>query len=140
MGLTVRELAQRLDARLIGDPAGGDREIAGVMPADVAGAMDVTFVTDAKYESAALGSRAGAVIVARPIPGLVAPQLLVEDVNVALIGALTQFAPKCKRPSEGADPSARLGTNVRLGHGVSIGPHAVIDDGVQIGPNTVIAC
>jgi UDP-3-O-[3-hydroxymyristoyl] glucosamine N-acyltransferase len=139
MGLTVRELARRLDARLIGDPAGGDREIGAVMPADVAGAADVTFVTEAKYEAAALKSEAAAVIVARPIQGLAAPQLVVQDVNAALIRALTQFAPKCKPPAEGVDPSARLGANVRLGAGVSIGPHVVIADGVQIGSDTIVA-
>jgi len=139
MGLTVRELAQRLDAQLIGEPAGGDREIGGVMPADAAGAAHVTFVTDAKHEAAALKSEAAAVIVSRPIPGLATPQLLVEDVNVALIRALTQFAPERKCPAEGVDPSACLGANVHLGRGVSVGPHAVIDNGTQIGPNTVIA-
>ena len=139
MGMTVRELAQRLDARLIGGPGDGDREVGAVMPADVAGAGDVTFVTEVKYEAAALKSGAAAAIVGRPIEGLAKPQLLVQDVNVALIQALTQFAPKQKPPVQGVDPSARLGEKVRLGQGVSIGPHAVIDDGVQIGPNTVIA-
>jgi UDP-3-O-[3-hydroxymyristoyl] glucosamine N-acyltransferase len=139
MGLTVGQLAQRLNARLIGEPADADRQVGAVMPADVAGAEDVTFVTDAKYEAAALKSEAAAVIVVRPIAGLAKPQLLVGDVNVALIQALTQFAPKCKPPAEGVDPTARLGARASLGPGVSIGPHVVIDDGVQIGSNTVIA-
>ncbi len=139
MGMTVRELARRLDARLIGKPADGDREVGAVMPADVAGAGDVTFVTDVKHEAAALQSRAAAVIVGRPIDDLAGPQLLVADVNAALIQALTQFAPKQKPPAEGVDRSARLGDKVRLGRGVSVGPFAIIDDGVQIGADTVIA-
>ncbi len=139
MGMTLRELARQLGARLIGDPADGDREVVAVMPADVAGAGDVTFVTDAKYEAAALNSGAAAAIVSRPIEGLGKPQLLVEDVNAALIQALMQFAPRQKLPAAGVDPSARLADNVRLGQGVSIGPCVTIDSGVQIGPNTVIA-
>jgi UDP-3-O-[3-hydroxymyristoyl] glucosamine N-acyltransferase len=139
MGLTVRELARRLNARLIGESADADREVSAVMPADVAGEGDVTFVTEAKYEAAAVKCTAAAVIAARPIEGLARPQLLVEDVNAALIGALAQFAPKYKAPAEGVDPTARLGARVSLGRGVSIGPHVIIDDGVQIGPNSVVA-
>jgi UDP-3-O-[3-hydroxymyristoyl] glucosamine N-acyltransferase len=139
MGLTVRELARRLDARLIGNPGDAERVVAAVMPAGMAGEGDVTFVTEAKYEAAAVKCAAAAVIVARPIKGLARPQLVVEDVNAALIGALTQFAPRCKPPAEGVDPSARLGAKVTLGPGVSIGPHVVIDDGVQIGSNSIIA-
>ncbi|RPJ37550.1 MAG: UDP-3-O-(3-hydroxymyristoyl)glucosamine N-acyltransferase [Planctomycetaceae bacterium] len=138
MGMTVRELAERLGARLIGESADGDRQVGAVMPADVAGTSDVTFVADAKHEAAALQSKAAAVIVSRPIEGLAKPQLLVQDVNAALIQALTQFAPEREPPVEGVDPSARLGENVRLGRGVSIGPYVIIDDNVQIGPNTVI--
>jgi UDP-3-O-[3-hydroxymyristoyl] glucosamine N-acyltransferase len=139
MEMTVRELAQQLEARLIGEPAGADREVVGVMPADVAGEGDVTFVTEAKYEAAAIKSGAAAVIVGRPIEGLAKPQLLVGDVNAALIRALTQFAPQRKPPAEGMDPSARLGKGVHIGRGVSIGPYVIIDDGVQIGPDTVVA-
>ena len=137
--MTVRELARQLEARLIGGPADGDKQVSAVMPADVAGAGDVTFVTDAKHEAAALQSAAAAVIVGRQIEGLTKPQLLVEDVNAALIQALTHFAPKQKPPVEGVDPSARLGKGVRLGRGASIGPCVILDDGVEIGPNTVIA-
>jgi UDP-3-O-[3-hydroxymyristoyl] glucosamine N-acyltransferase len=139
MGITVRDLAQRLEAQLLGEPANADREVGAVMPADVAGEGDVTFVTEAKYEAAALKSAAAAVIVGRPIDRLDKPQLLVADVNVALIGALTQFAPKQRPPVEGVDSSARLGKGVSLARGVSIGPYVIIDDGVQIGPNTVVA-
>jgi UDP-3-O-[3-hydroxymyristoyl] glucosamine N-acyltransferase len=139
MGMTVRELARRLGAQLIATSADGDRNVGAVMPADVAGAGDVTFVADAKYEATALQSGATAVIVGRPIEGLARPQLLVEDVNAALIQALAQFAPEQKPPVEGVDPSARVGQKVLLGPGVSIGPYVIIDDGVQIGPNTVIA-
>ena len=139
MGLTVRELAERLGARLVGTADDGTREVSAVMPADVAGAGDVTFVTDAKYEAAAAQSAAAAVIVARPIEGLTKPQLLVEDVNAALIQALNQFAPEYAPPAPGVDASARVAGTAQLGPGVSVGPHAVIGDHVQIGPETVVA-
>lgn len=40
--------------------------------------------------------------------------------------------------SAAIDPSARLGRNVLLGHGVVIGPNAEIGDDVSVGPNSVI--
>jgi UDP-3-O-[3-hydroxymyristoyl] glucosamine N-acyltransferase len=139
MGLTVRELAERLGARLVGAADDEGREVSAVMPAEAAGAGDVTFVADAKYEAAAARSVAAAVIVARPVEGFPRSQLLVQDVNVALIQAMRQFAPKYKPPAPGVDPSARVAGTAQLGPGVSIGPHVVIDDHVQIGADTVIA-
>jgi UDP-3-O-[3-hydroxymyristoyl] glucosamine N-acyltransferase len=139
MGMTVRELAQRLGAQLIGEGVDAGREVSAVMPAELAGADHVTFVTDAKYEAAAAQSSAAAVIVARPIPDVDKAQLLVADVNAALIEALNQFAPEHILPLAGVHPSACLASTVRLAEGVSIGPHVVLDEGVQIGSNTMIA-
>jgi UDP-3-O-[3-hydroxymyristoyl] glucosamine N-acyltransferase len=139
MGMTVRELARRLDAQVIGKADDGGNEIRGVMPADAAGAADVTFVTETKYEAAVVRSGAGAVIVSQAIEGFVRPQLLVKDVNAALIQALREFAPRRTPPAAGVDPSARVGAGVQLGKGVSIGPHVVIEDGVQISDDTVVA-
>ena len=101
MGMTVRDLAQRLGAQLIGENEAAGREVSAVMPAELAGADHVTFATDAKYEAAAARSAAAAVIVARSIPGLARPQLLVADVNAALIEALNQLAPEPIPPIAG---------------------------------------
>jgi len=138
MGVTVAELAERLGARMVGAPAEPNQEIVAVMPVDAAGATDVTFVTDAKHEAAAATSGAAAVIVAKPIEETAAPQLVVADVNAALIQALRLFAPRLKPAVEGVDASARLGVRVRLGAHVSIGPQVVIEDDVEIGPNTIV--
>jgi UDP-3-O-[3-hydroxymyristoyl] glucosamine N-acyltransferase len=79
------------------------------------------------------------VIVAQPIDGLSKPQLVVKDVNAALIETLNVFAPASAPAVEGVDPSARVGERVRLAEGVSVGPQAVIENDVQIGARTVIA-
>lgn len=138
MGVTVAQLAERLGARLVGPSAERAREITAVMPAEVACVSDVTFVTDSKHEAAAAKSEAGAVIVPAPIKGLAKPQLVVEDVNAALIQALRWFAPQLKPPVAGVDASASIGIGVQLGEGVSIAPHVVIEDHVQIGPHTIV--
>ncbi len=138
MALTLAELAKRLGAELVGGENQTELTIESVQSITAATPTDVTFATDNKYAAALADSAAAAVIVAKPIEGLAKPQLVVPDVNAAVIEVLTDFAPKIKSPLEGVDPSAKLGENVRLGAGVCIGPNAVLADDVVIGANTII--
>jgi UDP-3-O-[3-hydroxymyristoyl] glucosamine N-acyltransferase len=138
MDVTLEKLAQQLGAEVLGAGAGLQQRITGIGPVETAGAGEVTFVTDTRYVAAAAKSGAAAVIVAKPIESLPQPQLVVKDVNAALIATLTLFAPPPRPIVAGVDPSARLGTNVRLAEGVSIGPYAVLENDVEIGARTVI--
>lgn len=139
MKLTIEQLAGRLDAELAGQAGDTGREITGVGPVNTAGQSEVTFVTSDKHQALLGQSRAGAVIAAARIADFGGPQLIVRNVNAALIKALNIFAPKLKPAPEGIDPTARLGDNVRIAKGVSIGVGVVIDDGVQIGPDSIIS-
>jgi len=136
MKLTIVQLAQRIGAELVGEGSG---QIKAVGPIESAGQEEVTFVKDKKRISELGECGAGAVIVGERIESLTKPQLIVENVDVALIEALNIFAPKLKHAIEGVDPTAKLGQNVRIGVGVSVGPGVVIDDEVEIGENSVIA-
>ncbi|HUV62418.1 MAG TPA: UDP-3-O-(3-hydroxymyristoyl)glucosamine N-acyltransferase [Sedimentisphaerales bacterium] len=138
MKLTIEELAGRLGAELVADTDEAGKPITGVGPVQAAGESDVTFVTGEKHRAALAQSRAGAVIVPARLEGFAGPQLVVRNVNAALIETLKIFAPPLKRPAEGVDPTAKLGQNVKIAKGVSIGAGVVIDDGVQIGPNSLI--
>lgn len=138
MALTIAELVQRLGAELVGAEQDTSRLIKAVQTVAAATQDDVTFITDRKHEAALAQSGAAAVIVAKPIDGLNMLQLVVADVNAALIQTLGDLAPAVKPPIGGVDASAKVGANVQLGAGVSIGPHVVIADDVVIGDNTVI--
>ncbi len=172
MKLTVAQLAERIGAELVGAPAECRRQISAVGTVGSAGKNDVTFVTDpkrnygysgtsadAKHISAVKQSLAGAVIVARRIEGLAKPQLIVKDVNAALIEALNVFRPELtplertrqpfsggqdgfltglKAAPEGIGPTAKVAANARIARGVAVGAGVVIDDSVEIGENTVI--
>jgi UDP-3-O-[3-hydroxymyristoyl] glucosamine N-acyltransferase len=139
MVLTIAELARRLDATVAGTNEGLEAEILAVQPVKVASTGDLTFVADRRHARAAKRCQASAVLVDEPIDGLAIPQLVVKNVNAALIEVLGYFAPSLKPAPEGVDESARLGQNVRLGEGVSIGPYVVIADDVEIGARSVIA-
>ncbi len=139
MELTVAQLAERLGAEFVGNSGDADRRITAVRPIDAAGGSEVTFITSDKHRASLAKSCAGAVIVASHIEGLDKPQLIVGNVNSALIEALSAFAPQLKAPPEGSDPTARVADSAKISEGVSIGAYVVIDDNVEIGANSVIA-
>jgi UDP-3-O-[3-hydroxymyristoyl] glucosamine N-acyltransferase len=138
MKLTIEQLARRLGAELSGDKSKFGGQIIAVSPVNAAGESEITFVTDDKHKAELSQSHAGAVIVSEPIEGTDKPQLIVENVNAALIEALTIFTPKLKAASEGIDPTAKLADNVKIGKKVSIGAYVVIDEGVEIGQNSIV--
>jgi UDP-3-O-[3-hydroxymyristoyl] glucosamine N-acyltransferase len=138
MSVTIAELAKRLGAKVVGPDAGLRTQVTAIQPVEMAGAGEVTFVTDAKHEAAAAQSAAAAILVAQALDGLQIPQLVVRDVGAALIEALHLFAPRLQPVVPGVDASARVGANVQLAERVSIGPLVVLAEGVRIGPDTVI--
>jgi UDP-3-O-[3-hydroxymyristoyl] glucosamine N-acyltransferase len=135
MRLTIAQLAQRIDAKLIGN---GSDMVSAVGAIETAGSDTITFVSDAKHIQKLKNSNTAAVIVAEPIEWLNKPQLIVKNVNSALIEALHIFSPELKPVTEGIDPTAKIGQDVNVAPGVSIGPYVVIEDNVRIGQNSII--
>jgi UDP-3-O-[3-hydroxymyristoyl] glucosamine N-acyltransferase len=138
MEMTIEQLAIHIGAELAGDAADFKQVVNAVGPIKTAGENEVTFVTDQKHKTALNDSNASAVIVSERLENFRKPQLIVKNVNIALIEALKIFAPKQKAPAVGVDSSAKLGQNVKIAQGVSVGANAVIDDGAEIGKDSVI--
>lgn len=136
MELTVAQLAERMGAELVGDGSG---RITSISSVELAGESDLTFVSADRHLLKLEKSCAGAVIVSRPIEGLDRPQLVVKNVDAALIEALKIFAPELKEAPAGVDPTAHLADDAKIAEGVSIGPYVVIEAGVEIGEKTVIS-
>lgn len=134
--MTVSHLAALLGAELIG---AGDSVIKGVGTIEAAGLDQVTFMDSPKRASALASSQAAAVILSKPVEGIKMAQLVVKDVDAALIAALKAFAPALTPPSVGVHPTANVAADAVLGTGVSIGPHAVVASGVRIGDGSVLA-
>jgi UDP-3-O-[3-hydroxymyristoyl] glucosamine N-acyltransferase len=146
--LTVAQLAEQLGAELVGD---GSRQINAVEPIETAGENEVAFIRDSKlhyaqpgttaygkYLSAVKQSLVGAVITGKRIEDLDKPQLIVKNVNAALIEALTLFAPELKPVAAGIDPTAKVADSARIADGVAVGASVVIEDGSDIGQDSVI--
>ena len=138
MDLSVESLAQNINAELAGDPNLFSRLISSVAPTSTAGETSVTFISNDKFKASISQSNAGAVIVSEQLDGLKTPQLIVKNVNKALIEALKIFAPKLKTPVAGIHPTAVVAKNAIIGKDVSIDANVIIDDGAVIGSNTII--
>ena len=140
MEMTIAELAKRLDAEIIPASAGtsGAWTIRTVGPIATADANTLTFLSNEKYKSKLKKSGAGAVIAGRAIEGISITQLVVKNVNAALIESLKIFAPKLEEPVPGIDPSVKAAKGVKIGKNVSIGPLVVIETGAEIGDETVV--
>lgn len=149
MKLSISQLADRLGADLVGDGVG---QISAVAALEIAGQTDVSFFKDsggyggrsagadgAKHQDALTGSKAGAVIVGRRVESYSGAQLIVPNVDAALIEALRIFAPPLKGIRPGIDPSARVAEGAKIADGAAIGANVVIDEGAEIGKDTVIA-
>jgi len=135
MELSVEELAGRIGATLRGE---GGRLISAVGPIGAACGNEVTFISDTNHLAGISESSAGAVIVGQEVEDVAIPQLVVDNVDAALIEVLTIFAPELKPAPAGIDPTAKVAADVKVGAGVSIGAHVVIADGAQVGDNSVI--
>jgi len=129
MELTLAQLAEQIDAELIGE---GTYKISSVNAVASAGKNDVTFVKDEKFIPELKKSRAAAVILKKPIEKLDKSQLIVKNTDQALIKALSIFAPELKKPVAGIDPTAIVAENVKIGQDVSIGPRVVIEENAEI--------
>jgi UDP-3-O-[3-hydroxymyristoyl] glucosamine N-acyltransferase len=135
MQLTATQLAQKIDAQIIGDES---VIISSVAAIDFAHANQITFITDEKHLGKIAQTGAGAVLVSSQIKDANKPQLLVKDVNKSLIDVLEIFAPKLKGFEPGISPKAEIAETAKIGSDVHIGPGVVIDDGVEIGDNAVL--
>jgi len=149
MKLAVSQLAERLGAELVGDGSG---PISAVGSIETAGENEVAFIrgpkenrvhygtaADVRHLAEVKQSLAGAVITGIRIEDFDKPQLIVKNVNAALIEALNIFAPKLKALAEGIDPSANVAESAKIAENAAIGAFAVIEDGAEIGANSVIA-
>jgi UDP-3-O-[3-hydroxymyristoyl] glucosamine N-acyltransferase len=134
--LTLSELAERLECRLLGDP---DVEIQGVAGIERAGPGDLTFLANPKYQPFLHTTRASAVLVAADTPRHDAgPAWLVCDrPYLAFAQALGLLSP-APSPTPGVDPSSIVAADAELGEQVAIGSLAVVGAGARIGARTIV--
>jgi UDP-3-O-[3-hydroxymyristoyl] glucosamine N-acyltransferase len=135
--LTAAAIAELVGGQLKGSPA---TIVDGVASLDRATPRQLSFLATAKYAPLLAASNAGVVLVSPELaetPGAVPTRIIVEKPQEALMSLLPRFERATAVP-RGVHATAVVGTGVRLGRDVSIGPYAVLGDGVEIGDETVI--
>ena len=132
--LTLRELADAIHARLEGDP---DLPLSGVAPLERAGAGDLSFLANRRYEEAARRSTAGALVVGDAFQGNGRNLLRVSNPYLAYARAVELLLPEPPARA-GVDPTAVVDPGATVSTGASVGPLAVIGSGARIERGTAI--
>ncbi len=134
-----RDVASLADlADLVGGGVSGDPStvISGVAPLDTAGAGQISFLANPKYQSQLAGCRAAAIIVHPSLQGAVEiPLLLSENPYLAFAKILTFFA----RPPYvglGVQDGAHVHPEAIIGENVTIAPGCVVSAGAKVGNGT----
>ena len=132
--MTLADLAARLGCRLEGD---GAIEIARVATLDQAGPGDLTFLANPKYAQAAQRTSASAIILGDQAPPAPCAMLRSAYPYRSFADALALLG-RNERPPDGVHPTAVIGPDARIGHGVSIGAFVVVGAGADIGDRVVL--
>jgi len=132
--MLLAELAERLSAQLIGD---GQQQITGINTLRDAEAGQMCFLLSDKYASALPACQASAVLLSKPKDDCPMAQLVVKDVERAMVIATRLFAPKLDVQA-GVHPSATVDPTAQVDPSASVGPQAVIESGATVGASTVI--
>ncbi|WP_136255559.1 UDP-3-O-(3-hydroxymyristoyl)glucosamine N-acyltransferase [Onishia niordana] len=133
---TLDELAERLNARVIGD---GRRTVSGLATLSDAGPQELTFLANRAYLKYLPKTRAAAVLL-HPDHAEESPTacLVLENPYLGYAELSRLFDPLAARHRPGVHASAVVAPTATLGSNVEIGPQAVIEDGVVIGDDVAI--
>jgi UDP-3-O-[3-hydroxymyristoyl] glucosamine N-acyltransferase len=135
--MTLGKLIEALDGNLVaGSP---EQQVNGVNSVASASPSELVFAEDAASATKALASNAGVVVLRTGVvAGYPSDKAVVEvdQPRLWFARAAKLLAPAI--PATDIHPSAVVGTDVKLGEGVSIGPCAVVGESAQIGARTRI--
>lgn len=135
MELTLRELAERLGARLQGD---GSTRVRGVAGIKEAGPGQLAFFADPKLAEWLGRTRASALIVPPGVACESLPHIVAEDPRAAFLRAMALFQDGARPAPAGVHPTAVLGEGVVLGAEVAVGPRVVIGDRCRLGDRVTV--
>src|SRR4051812_37310020 len=119
---TASEIAQLLEAQIVGDPA---TPLKGFAPADRAQPGDLTFAENESYFTRAEQSSASAIIVDGPFTSASKVLIRVPNARVAFAKVLPLFFPEPIFPP-GSHPTAIIPQTARVDPTAHIGPYCVL--------------
>ncbi|MEI7482446.1 MAG: UDP-3-O-(3-hydroxymyristoyl)glucosamine N-acyltransferase [Elusimicrobiota bacterium] len=141
MKTTPAEIAALIGGELQG-PAG--TVITGAMPLTLAGETDLAYLEKAANAAWTANRPAGCLIAPEEaktaLKGRAGAVIYVGSPKQAFARALLKFEKELNPlPGPGIHPSAVVDKSAKIGSGVHIGPHAVVEANSEIGDNAVIS-
>jgi UDP-3-O-[3-hydroxymyristoyl] glucosamine N-acyltransferase len=132
--MKLREIADRLGCRLVGE---SEIEIRGVAGMEHASAEHLTFLANPKYAPKVRHTKAGAILVSEVLSGLEIACVVSENPYLDFARALALFYQP-PRPAAGIHPMASVAPSAQIGENCSIGPFVAVGERVRIGRNAVV--
>ena len=131
MARTLKEIAEFVQARLVGD---GSVVVAGIASVETATAADLVFAQDEKNLEVALQSQGCAAIAGNFASGrsFAKPLLIAHDPRLAFARAARLISPPPRR-EPGVHPTAIVHATAKLGRDVTVDERVVISAGAEIG-------
>ncbi len=133
--LALKDIAELVEGELVGDPAITITGIAGIKEAKKG---DITFLANVKYLPFLEETQASAVITSEAVSSKTKTLIRTKNPSEAFSKVIPCFTAAREMKSSGIHPTAVIASDARLGGGVHIGPHAVIESGVVVGDHSVI--
>jgi UDP-3-O-[3-hydroxymyristoyl] glucosamine N-acyltransferase len=134
-GFTLADLAQRINAELVGDPK---HEIFALATLQSATQCDLSFIANPAYKKHLATTQAGAVIAHPDLADQIVGNKLLVSNPYLCYAQLTSLFDHSTTVEPGIHPTAVVGKNCVLGANISIQANAVIADGVTLGDDVVI--
>jgi UDP-3-O-[3-hydroxymyristoyl] glucosamine N-acyltransferase len=131
---TAAQIAERLGARVVGDPA---LLLHGFAPADSARPGELTFAENESYFLRAIQSQASAVLVADDFQAEGKTLIRVPNARVAFAQILPLFFPETLH-APGIHPTAYVSPSAQVDPSAHVGPHCVVGDRTRIGAGTIL--
>ena len=146
--IELSALCEKLGATFNG-PFSGSLPIKGLAPLDAAGAGHLSFVARPDYEEKARHSQASAILVAKPIDGVTAVQLVHKNPYYAFARAAQMFfeprhpfsgvqSGAVIHPTAVIDPSASVGAGAWIGPKARVGANSYVYPGCFLGEGAVV--
>ncbi len=136
MKQTLRDLAEKLGCRLLGDNSIMVTSVSSLQSATSDG---LTFVEDARHLDAALASSAAAVIAGDFAASVTAKPILISAQPRLTFARAAKMLRDPGR-NRGVHPSAIVAASAKIGENVAIDARAVLGEHVKIGDETAIGC
>ena len=136
-GITLSELAKKLNAKLIGDP---EFQVNGIKTLKEANQDEVSFLSRRQYTKQLNSTKAGAVIISDTDKDLGKGNLIVGKDAYLLYAKATQVFKEInqEQQQQGISKLADISSSARISPNATIGSFCKISDNVEIGDHVIV--